>query len=104
MPNYNFFTYILTNYNKTVLYIGVTNNIGKRIYEHYFNPNKTAFTSKYKCYYLVWYERHQFIDHAISRETEIKGWTRGKKDSLIALENPEWNFLNTEVIDWPPVK
>lgn len=104
MRHYNFYTYILTNYNKTVLYTGVTNDLERRIYEHYFsNDKKNTFTAKYKCYYLVWFERHQYVNHAIEREKEIKGWLRSKKDALIAEENPEWKFLNSDIMEWPPV-
>ena len=104
MPQYNFFTYILTNYGKKVLYTGVTNDLNKRLYEHYFAVNQgESFTSKYKCFYLVWYERHQFINHAIEREKEIKGWTRDKKINMIELENPNWIFLNSSIMEWPPV-
>jgi len=104
MPNYNFYTYILTNSSKTVLYTGITNNLDRRLYEHYFNiDSKNSFTSKYKCYYLVWFERHQYIDHAIEREKEIKGWSRKKKESLIEQENPTWNFLNKDIMGWPPI-
>src|SRR5882762_1219137 len=68
MRTYNFYTYILTNSTKKVLYAGVTNDLDRRLYEHYFGINqKDSFTSKYKCYYLVWYERHQYINHAIER-------------------------------------
>jgi putative endonuclease len=104
MSQYNFFTYILTNYNKKVLYTGVTNDLNQRLYEHYFGVGQGgSFTSKYKCYYLVWFERYQFINHAIEREKEIKGWTREKKIKLIAQENPNWSFLNEEIMEWPPV-
>ncbi|RYY36571.1 MAG: GIY-YIG nuclease family protein [Sphingobacteriaceae bacterium] len=104
MPQYNFFTYILTNYKKTVLYTGVTNDLERRLYEHYFNINQAgSFTSKYKCYYLVWFERHQYVNHAIEREKEIKGWIRRKKEALINLDNPEWRFLNNDIMEWPPI-
>ncbi len=79
----------LTNYNKTVLYTCVTNDIEKRFYEHYFGLNQeSSFTSKYKCFYLVWYERHQYVNHAIECEKEVKGWTRAKKINLLEQENP----------------
>ncbi|NHA03226.1 GIY-YIG nuclease family protein [Mucilaginibacter sp. HC2] len=104
MSQYNFFTYILTNYNKTVLYTGVTNDLNQRLYEHYFGVRQAeSFTSKYKCYYLVWFERHQFINHAIERKKEITGWTREKKVKLIEVENQSWDFLNKEIMEWPPV-
>ncbi len=103
MLNYNFFTYILTNSNRSVLYTGVTNDLERRLYEHYFGIDKSrSFTAKYKCYYLVWFERHQYIQHAIEREKEIKGWIRSKKLSLIEAENPTWEFLNKTIMEWPP--
>ena len=53
MPHYNFYTYILTNFNKTVLYTGVTNDLERRLSEHYFGiDQKETFTSKYKCFFL----------------------------------------------------
>lgn len=105
MRQYNFYTYILTNYNRKILYTGVTNDLERRLYEHYFGDNNTnSFTYKYKCFYLVWFERHQYINHAIEREKEIKGWVRAKKIKLIEEENPTWNFLNKDVMEWPPQK
>jgi putative endonuclease len=104
MKQHNYFTYILTNYNRKVLYTGVSNDLDIRLQQHYFGIGQgNSFTSKYKCFYLVYYERHQYINHAIEREKEIKGWTRAKKITLIEQENPNWTFLNSEVMEWPPV-
>src|SRR3954466_10217023 len=101
MPQYNFFTYILTNYERKILYTGVTNDLERRLPEHLFGTgSKTSFTFKYKCFYLVWFERHQYISHAIEREKEIKGWTRNKKIKVIEGDNPNWNFLNKDVMEW----
>jgi len=103
MTQYNFFTYMLTSSSKKVLYVGVTNDLERRLYEHYFgNDLKSNFTTKYKCYYLVWFERYQYVNHAIEREKEIKGWLRSKKVELIEKENPDWRFLNSEIMEWPP--
>jgi putative endonuclease len=100
MRQYDFYTYILANYNKTVLYTGVTNGLEKRLYEHYFGTDqKDSFTSKYKCFYLLYYERYQYVNHAIEREKEIKGWTRAKKVKLIEQENPDWRFLNSDIME-----
>jgi putative endonuclease len=105
MRQYNFYVYILTNFNQTVLYTGVTNNLERRLQEHYFGiDQKESFTSKCKCFYLVWYERHQYINNAIAREKEIKGWTRSKKNKLIQEENAGWRFLNGDIMKWPPVR
>ena len=73
----NYSVYILTNYTKTVLYIGVTNNLEQRLIEHYIdsnNPLSNKFTAKYKAIYLVYYESYNYINVAITREKEIKKW------------------------------
>lgn len=95
--NHNYFVYILTNYKKSVLYTGVTNDLKRRLFEHKECNNSNSFTSKYKCYYLLYWERFQFIEHAIEREKEIKGWTRLRKENLIKELNPNLNFLNDEI-------
>lgn len=96
---HNYFVYITTNYNKTVLYTGVTNNLKKRLSEHYNDSinTKSHFAGKYKCIYLIYWERFTYIQHAILREKEIKGWTRNKKEILISNFNPEWDFLNEKI-------
>ena len=92
--SHNCFAYILTNPGKTVLYAGVTNDLRTRLQQHYANRGKKeTFAGKYHCYQLLYYERHSDVDHAIAREKEIKGWTRAKKDALIATINPGRNFL-----------
>jgi putative endonuclease len=103
MNPHQYFVYILTNSAKTVLYIGVCNNLPQRIIEHYKNRgSKKSFTGKYHCYYLIYFERTQYIDIAIKREKQIKGWTRKRKVELINISNPHWEFLNNEVMEWPP--
>ncbi|MEM8939807.1 MAG: GIY-YIG nuclease family protein [Bacteroidota bacterium] len=98
MPH-NYFTYILTNKNKTTLYVGVTNDLTRRLSEHQADAEgpKRSFAGKYNCYYLVFWERHQYIHRAIEREKEIKGWRRSKKEDLIRSFNPSWRFLNDEI-------
>lgn len=101
-----FCVYILTNPNKTALYIGVTNNLPARLAEHWVNRNsKPSFAGRYFCYNLIYYETFSQMQLAIAREKEIKKWRREKKEALIKLKNPEWLFLNTEICgQWPPVK
>ncbi len=96
--------YITTNPQKTILYIGVTNNLSRRLIEHWMNRGKDeTFAGKYFCYNLIYYESFQYIDKAIAREKEIKGWRRQKKLDLIKTINPAWDFLNAAVCDgWPP--
>ena len=94
-----YFVYILTNKNKTVLYVGVTNDIVRRLDEHINHKNPiNAFTYKYNCNYLLYYEEYRDIDQAISREKMIKGWKRIKKENLISEFNPEWKFLNDLIL------
>ncbi|MFY0653421.1 MAG: GIY-YIG nuclease family protein [Cyclobacteriaceae bacterium] len=96
---HNYFIYILTNKNKKVLYVGLTNDLRTRLKQHYedsIGPIKT-FAGKYNCYSLVYWERHQWVQHAIEREKEIKGWKRNKKDALISEFNPEREFLNDKI-------
>jgi putative endonuclease len=87
------YTYILTNSRHTVLYIGVTSCLEKRLYEHknYLIP---GFTSKYKIHKLVYYERFDRIEDAIYREKQLKGKNRSKKIDLINSLNPNWNELS----------
>jgi putative endonuclease len=100
MWNYNFYVYITTNPKKTVLYIGVTNDITRRIFEHFENRgNQKTFAGKYSCYNLIYYEHFTHIEHAIEREKEIKKWRREKKNNLINSINPEWTFMNKEILD-----
>ena len=95
---HNYYVYILTNRNKTVLYTGVTNDLKARLYFH-THPNALSkhFTTRYMCYYLIYFEHFQDIDTAIHREKQIKGWSRVKKKIMINVHNPEWKFLNNEV-------
>ncbi|PTR00040.1 putative endonuclease [Mucilaginibacter yixingensis] len=105
MSSYNFYTYILTNKSKRVLYTGITNNLERRLYEHYTGADQpNSFTHKYQCYYLIWFERYQHVQQAIDREKEIKGWLRKKKVGLIGETNPDWRFLNEDIVEWPPSK
>ena len=96
--SHNYYVYILTNINKTVLYTGVTNNLKERLHFHANPlPFSKAFTAKYKCFYLIYYEHYFEIEVAVKREKQIKGWSRLKKNNMIASINPEWNFLNDSV-------
>ncbi|WP_419868168.1 GIY-YIG nuclease family protein [Chryseobacterium sp. CT-SW4] len=95
---HNYYVYILTNKNKTVLYTGVTNDLKSRLYWHK-NPEAGSnhFTFKYNCFYLVYYEHFQDIELSIAREKQIKGYSRMKKENLINNFNPNWEFLNDSI-------
>ena len=98
--SHNYIVYIITNKNKTVLYTCVTNDLNRRLDEHEESAKSfwhNSFAGHYNAYFLLHYERYEFIEDAIAREKEIKGWRRSKKEALINTENPEWRFLNDEV-------
>lgn len=82
-----------------MLYVGVTNNWQKSIEEHNTDSENTkqSFAGKYNCRYLLHLEEYMFINDAIAREKEIKGWSRLKKERLINENNPNWIFLNAHV-------
>lgn len=78
-----------------MLYIGVTNYLARRLWEHSNNitNKKATFAAKYRCKHLLFYEKFTWIHQAIAREKEIKGWSRAKKMDLIKTINPYMNFL-----------
>jgi putative endonuclease len=86
----------MTNKNRTTLYIGVTNDLCRRIYEHKNHLIKGSFTDKYNLEYCIYYEEFPYFDLAIQREKELKKWNRQKKEDLINKKNPEWKVLVTE--------
>jgi putative endonuclease len=93
MKKHNYFVYIVTNKNRTVVYVGITSRLSKRIMEHFYGLVE-GFTKKYNCKYLVFYEHYSDVRLAISREKQIKKWNRKKKNEHINKFNPEWKFLN----------
>jgi len=86
------FLYIMANRPQGTLYVGVTNNLVRRVYEHKFGLRE-GFTKRYKIKVLVYYESHQFIVNAIQREKNIKHWKREWKVHLIEENNPHWKDL-----------
>ena len=89
------FIYILTTNDHKVLYIGVTNNLWRRLYEHKMGMVE-GFTRRYGIHQLVYYEQYNDIEAAIKREKQLKGWKRIKKEWLINTLNPEWKDLSEE--------
>ena len=83
-----YYTYILTNKYNEVLYIGVTNDLARRVAEHR-SGTIPGFTQKYNCHKLVYYEEYSNVEMAIAREKQLKGWSRAKKDSLIDSKNKD---------------
>ena len=91
--------YILTNIHHTVLYVGVTSDLQKRMYEHK-NKLYQGFSAKYNMDKLVHYELFSSIEEAITREKQLKGGSRSSKIKLIDANNPEWRDLFDDVQRW----
>ena len=90
------YVYMLTNWDDSVLYIGVTSNLPKRLYEHR-NGLVEGFTKQYNVYKLVYYEETAYRISANERERQLKKWSRAKKNALINQMNPTWHDLSQ---DW----
>ena len=95
---HQYYLYIITNKREGVLYIGVTNDIERRMFEH---KNKTTigFSSKYNLKKLVYFETYQYMEEAIKREKNIKKWKRDWKINLIVENNPNWEDLSKDWFD-----
>ena len=83
----SYYTYIMSNRNDTTLYVGVTNDLKRRVSEHRVSDSRT-FTGRYLCHKLVYFETYSSIDEAIYREKQIKSWRRIKKDRMIDNVTP----------------
>jgi len=92
--------YIMTNYQRTTLYIGVTSNLRSRIYEHQNKIHLKSFTAKYNLALCVYYEVYTSIEEAIDREKQLKKWSRAKKDALINSFNKNWDDLTKIINEW----
>jgi len=92
--NEKYYVYLLTNWNNKVIYVGITNDLTRRIYEHK-NKMIKGFTEKYNVKKLVYFEETQDINTAIEREKEIKKWRREKKNRLVNSMNPNWDDLSS---------
>lgn len=89
--------YILASKRNGTLYIGVTSNLVKRIWEHK-NDMVEGFTKRYNVHWLVWYELHENIESAIEREKQMKEWKRKWKLKLIEDNNPGWEDLYYKIV------
>jgi putative endonuclease len=86
----------MTNISKMTLYIGVTNDLCRRIFEHKNHLIKNSFTYMYNLEHCIYFEEFAYFELAIRREKELKKWSRPKKEDLINRKNPQWNVLVTE--------
>ena len=92
--DHRYYVYILTNTSRT-LYVGVTNNLERRMFEHK-NKLVPGFTTKYNVTWLAYYEETPSIESALAREKQIKSWRRSKKVTLVESMNPQWKDLSLE--------
>ena len=93
------YVYLMANARHNVLYVGVTSQLGVRIYQHKNGENRSSFTWKYRVFKLVYYKGFDTIEDAICEEKRIKGGSRKKKEELINNMNPEWIDLYDSIPD-----
>ena len=94
----NYYIYILTNNTGTTLYIGMTNDLVRRVYEHKHKLDPNSFTAKYSVHKLVYYECCSDPRTAIEREKQLKGWNRARKNKLVESLNPSWRDLYETIL------
>ena len=87
------YVYIMTNINNTTVYVGVTSNLERRVYEHQ-HEILDGFTKQYQLHKLVYFETCNSVEDAIAREKQLKHWSRAKKNQLIESLNPTWKDLS----------
>jgi len=95
--DYDFWVYIMTNQHDTVLYIGMTNDLTRRISEHR-SGETPGFTADFQCHKLVYDEHYSEVEEAIAREKQLKKWSRAKKVDLIDRMNPRWVDLADDIL------
>ncbi len=93
MRNHDYWVYILTNKHCTTLYIGITNNLSRRLYQHRFGARE-GFTKRYHLNRVVWIEHFRNVSNAIACEKKLKGWRRSRKVALVEQANPRWFDLS----------
>jgi len=93
-----FYTYIMTNKNNSVLYTGVAHDLAGRVWQHKEGTNE-GFTKWYNLHKLVYYETFEDVNTAIVREKQIKGWLRARKIELVETENQNWEDLSADWYD-----
>jgi len=94
--NHQYYVYILSNLKKGTLYIGMTNDLERRMFEHK-NKLVEGFSKNYNLDKLVYFEQFQYVNDAIKREKQLKNWNRQWKIDLIEDDNDDWNDLS---FDW----
>lgn len=90
-----YYVYMMASYNQ-VLYIGMTNDLQRRVYQHKTKAHPDSFAARYNVNRLVYFETFNDVQDAITREKQIKAWRREKKLALLETENPHWKDLSLE--------
>ena len=98
LESMNYYVYILSNITGTAIYVGVTNNLLRRMYEHRNKLDPKSFTAKYDIHKLVYYEYTNDVHAALEREKQIKGWNRARKNRLVEGMNPKWEDLYASIL------
>ena len=93
-----YYVYILANTTGTVVYIGITKDLVRRVYEHKHKSDPNSFTAKYDVHKLVYYEATSDVRAAIEREKQLKGWNRKRKNKLVETMNPRWEDLYESIL------
>ena len=93
-----YYVYVLANTTGTVVYIGITKDLVRRVYEHKHKLDPNSFTAKYDVHKLVYYEATSDVRAAIEREKQLKGWNRKRKNKLVETMNPRWEDLYESIL------
>ena len=88
-----YYVYILSNSTNVAIYVGVTNDLIRRVYEHRMHADPKSFTAKHNISKLVYFEETTDVTAAIEREKQLKSWNRSRKNKLISSKNPAWADL-----------
>ncbi len=94
----SYYVYILSSATNYSVYIGVTNDLIRRVYEHRHEADPNSFTAQYQIHKLVYFEETTDIRAALEREKQLKGWRRSKKNALIETMNPQWKDLYPDLL------
>ena len=94
----SYYVYIMVNENNHVIYVGITNDLVRRVYEHKNHLDKGSFTDRYNVEKLVYFEITSDVNSAISREKQIKGWNRNRKNKLVERINPNWDDIYNDIL------
>ena len=93
-----YYVYILASATNYTLYIGVTGNLIRRVYQHKNNLDPDSFTAKYAVHKLVYFEQTNDVRSALEREKQLKGWNRKRKNKLVESMNPRWEDLYESIL------